>query len=333
MQHDSDNFAALDRAWEMYLEGDLDGALDLAVKTLDADAGSPEAHTLVGTIKVSLGLAEEALDHFESAIASDELFFEAFLNAGDVLMQLGRAEEAMTRLESAEELASDPDAVAEVLLLQVDALFSLGKTNEAKAALAKMPSGPFEGPHIEFLTGRALLQTGDFERANAMLEAALAVGVEDPDLHYYVAMGREAVRDFGGATVAFLQCRERDMRSVRAPWSEPLGAFEKRVQARIRALPARLSNELEGALVIVEEFPGVEMVSEGLDPRAPAMLDEIRLRDTEQTLRRLFIYQRNIDRFVPGRNGVDAEIARVLETEIDAFLKAPPPPARNEARS
>ena len=327
MRNDSDHYAALEQAWEMYMAGDLTGALASAEATLEADSGSAEAHNLVGTILAAMGQTARALEHYDAAIAADDMFFEALLNAGDVLIQLGRTDEALRRLDGALELASGDDAVADVLLLKIDALFALGRSEDAQEMLAAMPAGPFDSPQVEFLIGRAALQLGDHSRASVLLEEAAARGIDDPDLHYYVALAREATGDLKGSTVAFLQCRERDMSAPPVPWAEAPVLFERRVGACIRELPDRITGTLEGALVLVADLPGIEMVAEGLDPRAPAMVDEIPLRDTKQMLRRLFVYQRNIDRFCGGAHLVDKELKRLLIAEVEAFLKAPVPAA------
>ncbi len=327
MQHDSDDYAAIERAWELFLQGDVEGALRLTQASLEANSGSPDALNLMGTLLVSRGELEEALSFFEKAVQADDFFVEARVNAGDVLMQMAHPEMALVRFEEAAELAAAPDLKVEIFLAMIDALLSMGRGEEAATILGALPDGPFDTPLTEFLIGRAAVQLGDFARGLPLLEQSLAVGVEDPDLHYYLGLAREGSGDLQGSIVAFLQCLEFDRRGPRPPWSESTESFEMRVQGRIRSLRPDLSAALEGALVLVEPLPGIEMVAEGLDPRAPAMMDEIRLRDSQQTLRRLFIYQRNIDRFAPQEEMIDADLDRVLVTEIEAFLKAGPPPA------
>ena len=322
MRNDSDHFAGLEEAWELYLDGDLSGALVSAEAALDVDAGSIEVNHLLGNIKAALGQPMEALAHFEIALKVDPLFFDALLSSGDGLIQVGRAEEALERLELALDQAEEKEGVADSLLLMMDALFSLERREDAARLLDQMPPGPFE-PHIEFLIGRAAHHAGDYKRASELLEGALASGVDDAEIHYYVALSRESLGDFRGAAFAFLECRERDVKAPSVPWGETTAQFERRLQARIPQLPSALLAELEDTLIIVEAFPGVEMVAEGLDPRAPAMMDEVPLREGKDTLRRLFVYHRNIDRFCSGPENLDADLDRILASEIEAFLKAP----------
>lgn len=322
MRNDSDHFAGLEQAWELYLEGKLAAALASAEAALEVDAGSMETHHLLGNIKAAMGHPVEALAHFDAALEVDGLFFDALLSSGDVLIQVGRAELALERLEVALEQAVEKEGVADSLLLMMDALFSLNRREDAARLLEQMPAGPFE-PHIEFLIGRAAHHAGDYKRASVLLEGALASGIDDSEIHYYVALSRESLGDFRGAAFAFLECRERDIKAPTVPWGETTAQFERRLQDRIPQLPSALLAELEDTLIIVEAFPGVEMVAEGLDPRAPAMMDEVPLRDGKDTLRRLFVYHRNIDRFCSGPENLDTDLDRILAAEIEAFLKAP----------
>ncbi|MEM6957922.1 MAG: tetratricopeptide repeat protein [Myxococcota bacterium] len=327
MRHDSEHFAALDQAWEMFHEGDLDGALQAALATLEVDEDSPEAHNLAGAIWSAKGFAEKGLRHFDHAIAVDDLFLEALINGAEAALALGRPGDALRRLEDALELADNVDQAADVLLLRVDAAVAMGDGDAASATVAQLPEGPFESPQVVFLIGRAKLLVGDAAGAHEALEAALARGADDLDLHYHLALAREAVGDLPGAMVAFLQCRERDMLLPDLPWTLPRAVFERRVQEAVANLRTPLSTALDGALVVVESAPGAEVVSEGVDPRAAAMMDEVPFRDGTEAIRRLFVYQRNIERSCARAEDLPGEIEARIGEEVEAFLAAPRPPA------
>jgi len=89
------------------------------------------------------------------------------------------------------------------------------------------------------------------------------------------------------------------------------------VQSALQQLPEALSSALEGALVIITDLPGAEVVADGLDPRMPVLLDAVS--DTSPPrVGRVFVYGRNIERVAPGLLEVEAEVARALETELRA---------------
>ena len=121
-----------------------------------------------------------------------------------------------------------------------------------------------------------------------------------------------------GALVAFLRSREIDSQAAHAPWSIPLPQFEGRVRAALSQLPPDVSSLLEGALVIVTDLPGAEVVAEGVDPRVPVLLDALSEPDQTPRVGRIFIYRRNVERLAPGLFELDAEVVRSLVTEVRA---------------
>ena len=311
--------AHLDRGWDLLARGDLAGALVSAQKGLEIDGESPEAHNLVGYILAAEGNADEALEHYLQAIDLDETFVEAMLNAAEVLMHpVGDFAGALDMIEDALDLMEDDEEVADAMLLKVDVLLHQGDREAAARVVRTLPDGPFESPNLEFLVGRAKFEVGDPEGALAHIDAALAKHPESSDAHYYRALVLEQKGDARGAVVAFLQARELDLRMGLAPWSIPVDQFEKKVQAAIGALPPGLSAALEGALVVVVDVPGAEVVADGVDPRLGVLLDAFS--EDPPRAGRVFVYQQNIERIASGMTGVEEAITAALEREILAVF-------------
>ncbi|MCA9617051.1 MAG: tetratricopeptide repeat protein, partial [Myxococcales bacterium] len=303
--------AHLDRAWDLVAEGDFEGAFAAAQKSLEIDEASPEAHNLMGYVLAANGQLGDALEHYREAIELDGSFFEAMLNASEAFLQLGQLQEALAMASDAQDVAHTDDEKADAMLLQIDALLAAGRREEAEALVPDLPRGPFENPHLEFLVGRALYETGDLEGASMRIEQAAGIGSTDPEVYYYLGLVRENRGDVRGATAAFLQSRDLELELARAPWSEPIARFEKRVAAALRRLPEELASQLDGALVLVDDLPGAEVVSEGIDPRATVLLDDLPLSDGTN-LRRCFVYQRNVERSASSVSAVEAELAAAL---------------------
>ena len=279
----------------------------------------------MGYLLAAEGKLDEALDHYQRAIELDEGYLEAILNAAELLLELGSFPEAYELTEDAFDLAATEDDVADALLLRVDVLLAAGRRDEAAEVVARLPTGPFEAEHLDFHVGRARFEIGDLEGAAALIEAtAMERGNRaHPDVFYYLGLIREAKHDVRGATIAFLQCRDMDLGMPRPSWWEPLERFERRVGKALRSLPPPLAELAEGALVLIDEVPGAEVVSEGLDPRLPVLADDIPLRPSGDTtteegepLRRIFVYQRNVERMVPSPDRVDAAIRLALAEEL-----------------
>jgi tetratricopeptide (TPR) repeat protein len=321
-----DQFTAhLDRGWDLVSRGDFAGALISAQKSLELDAESPEAHNLLGYIHQAEGRAEDALDHFKQAIAIDETYVEAMLNAAEVLIHsMQDYDLGLDMVEEALDFAEGDDEIADALLLKFDAHMQQGDREGAGAIAKRLPEGPFESPHVDFLVGRAKFETGDPAGAEKHIESAIKRDPQNGDAFYYAGLVRESRGDLRGATVAFLQAREADLSLPRQPWTLTLQQFEKRVQNAVRKLAPSLATVLEEALVVVSDVPGPEVVAEGVDPHVGVLIDDLLdaqgkpVEGQQKPARagRVFVYQRNVERFAQSVEDLEEEILRALEHEL-----------------
>jgi tetratricopeptide (TPR) repeat protein len=321
-----DQFTAhLDRGWDLVGRGDYAGALISAQKSLELDAESPDAHNLLGFIHQAEGRAEDALEHYRAAIAIDETYVEAMLNAAEVLIHALRDfDGGLAMVEEALDFAEGDDEIGDALLLRFDALVQQGDRDGAATVAAKLPAGPFENAQLDFMIGRAKFETGDLDGAEQHLELAVKREGQSGDAFYYQGLVREARGDLRGATLAFLQAREADLNAPRPPWSLSASSFERKVQSAVRKLPTALAEAIDGALVVVSDIPGPEVVAEGVDPHIGVLIDDLQdasgrpVASEAQAERagRVFVYQRNIERWAESAGEVEDEILQTLEHEL-----------------
>jgi tetratricopeptide (TPR) repeat protein len=321
-----DQFTAhLDRGWDLVSRGDYAGALISAQKSLELDAESPEAHNLIGFIHQAEGRAEDALDHYRQAIAIDETYVEAMLNAAEVLIHSMRdLDNGLAMVDEALDFAEGDDEIADALLLRFDALMQQGERDGATQVAAKLPDGPFENPQLDFMVGRAKFEVGDLDGAEKHLESAVKRDQQSGDAFYYQGLVREARGDLRGSTLAFLQAREADLNAPRPSWSLSASNFERRVQSAVRKLPAALAETIDGALVVVSDIPGPEVVAEGVDPHIGVLVDDVQDAAGQpvqgegraERAARVFVYQRNIERWAENATDIEDEILRTLEHEL-----------------
>ncbi len=322
--------AHLDRAWDLVSRGDLPGAMRSAEKSLELDGESPEVHNLLGYVSAMEGRGEEALEHYEKAIELDDSFVEAMLNAAETCIQpLEEWDQAIRYIEGALEWIAEDEELADALLLEVEAYFGKKDLEGARAVLGRVPKGPYTNPALTFALGRAYFDLGMPEQAGPLLETALSADPSQSDAAYYLALVLEGKGDRRGASVAFLQSRDAELR--RSPKLErvPGAEFEKRVRTALGKIPPESQKVLEGALVLVGDMPGAEVVAEGIDPRIPMLLDDI-TRAPELRVGRLFVYQRNVERTLPQPSllAIEEAIVKFLAEEIEFLKKDPgPPPA------
>ena len=324
-----DQFTAhLDRGWDLVNRGDFPGALLSAQKSLELDPESPEAHNLIGYIHQAEGRSEDALEHFRQAIAIDETYVEAMLNAAEVLIHpMHEFDAAISLVDEALEWTEGDDEVADALLLKFDAYMHQGNRDAARKVLSTLPEGPFESVRLDFLVGRAHFEVGDLERAKLFLMRASEREPESPDTRYYMGLLLDALGDHDGATVEFLRCRELDGDTGRPHFHLTQNQFERHVRRAIERLEETQRAALDGALVVVSDLPGAEVVADGVDPRATVLLDALGEHEGKPRAGRVFVYQRNAERMVDGPTKLEDELLRLVQAELEATFPALAPEA------
>jgi tetratricopeptide (TPR) repeat protein len=312
--------AHLDRGWDLAGRGDLAGALLSAEKSLELNDDSPEAHNLLGYVLQAQGRAEEALEQYRIALDLDEGYVDAMLNAADVLLHpLHDHDEALRLVEEALDWLEEDelDLRADALLIRFDVLLARGDREGATRVARLLPEGPFENPQLYLQVGRARFEVGDVSGAEPFIRRAVDESPPMADAYYYLGLILEAKADRRGALVGLLTARDLDLASPLPPWALARDQFERRVQSALSRLSSAAATALEGALVVVSDVPGAEVVAEGVDPRIPVLLDDLATEGPPR-VGRLFLYQRNIERMAAGLLDIEDEILRSIELEMGA---------------
>jgi tetratricopeptide (TPR) repeat protein len=323
--------AHLDRGWDLIHRGDYVGAQRSAEKSLELDAESPEAHNLLGYACAAQGEQEAALDHYRQAIALDESFVEAMLNAAEVLIHpLHDFDAAIELVDAALEWAEGADEVADALLLKFDASMHQGNRDGAKKVLRLLPETGFDSARLDFLVGRAYFEVGELEPAKAHLTRALERESEASDIHYYMGLVLDAQAHHENATVEFLRCRELDGGSARPHWGLSQAQFERKLRRAIERLEDAHRDVLDGALIVVSDLPGAEVVADGVDPRAAVLLDALG-EAPQLKAGRAFVYQRNVERMSEGPSKLEEDLLRFLQSELEATFPALAPARPSDA--
>ena len=314
-----DQFSAhLDRGWDLVQRGDSRGAEISARRALEIDSQSPEAYNLLGYVAALQGEFEDAIEHYRQAIALDDTYLEAMLNAAEVYIHpLGEYEQAINMCDLALDLAETDDEVVDTLLLKFDALLGRNQVEEARLLCTRFPKGPFENPNHAFLVGRALYEVGSLEEAAPLIEDAAKNNPQNAEAYYYLGLVRDDAGDAAGATQAFLRSRELDIALPAPAWALSSETFEQTVRRLVEELEEKLKKHVRASEIYVSDVPGVEVVVDGVDPRALLMLDGIGPTGPDGVATaRVFVYQRNVERIAGAVDLVEAEVKAALEREI-----------------
>jgi len=325
-----DQFSAhLDRGWDLVQKGDTRGAEASARQALDLDPQSPEAYNLLGYVAALDGDAYEAVEHYCQAVALDETYLEAMLNAAESYIHpLAQFDDAIQMCEQALNLTESDEEVIDTLLLMFDALLGKSDFAAARSVVMRIPTGPYDNPNHTFLVGRAFYEIGEVARAAPLIEDAAKKDPMQGEAWYYLGLIRDERGDPHGATEAFLHAREVDLREPPLPWSSPREIFQKAVQGAIDALDPAFKQFIDEAEVFLTEVPGIELVADGVDPRALLLLDGLASPEFPgPPCGRMFVYQRNVERVSGSPDRLEPILQEALEREIAAtFLETPSEP-------
>jgi predicted Zn-dependent protease with MMP-like domain len=134
-----------------------------------------------------------------------------------------------------------------------------------------------------------------------------------------------------------LACRALDRNLPPAAWALPREQFERSVARALQGLPPELVKSLDGAIVVIDDSPGVEAVVDGVDPRAPVLIEGVGDDAYADRPGRVFVYQRNIERNCGGVEDVDEELGLALSEELKAattraLTPRPPPEPRRQVQ-
>lgn len=338
--------AHLDHGWDLAQRGDAQGALASARRAIEIDPDSPEAYNLLGYSAALNGDIEEALEAYEQALGQDDTYVEAMLNAAELYLHpLGEYDEVIALCDQVLELSEYDDEILDARLLQLDAYLGRGETDRARELLAKISKGPFEHAGQYFLVGKALLDVGDHAAAEVLLEEAITKEPNHADALYHLGLTREERGDRRGAVEALLRSRESELAAGVPPWAPNAEAFRLLTEGALAELDPTLQQHLEGADVFVSGMPGAEVVVDGVDPRALALIEVVPPPAEDDGSVppdvRVFVYALNVVKAAGGVHAVQQQIRLALEREVRAvFANAPPegsaagaagaPPATND---
>jgi tetratricopeptide (TPR) repeat protein len=128
---------------------------------------------------------EQARAHFEQLLRLQPAHFGARqLLAGVHSAQGHPGDAAQELLAAARVLPSDPIAVVRV----AQALRPLGETNAVRALLAHPLLARAKDPHMLMRAAAVQQELGDHARALALMDRALALGLDNPDVRYFRAV-------------------------------------------------------------------------------------------------------------------------------------------------
>ena len=311
-----DRFSAhMDRAWQLISKGDGVKALMAARQALSIDADSPEVHNLLGCIYAMDGDFDEALLCYERAMDLDDAYIDPLLNSAELLIHAhDRTDEAIDLCRRARELMGPEDDILEVKLLEIDALLAVGRAEEARELLDGIALSKSMGSVHAMLVGRALFETGDFEKSRNFIDYALMKDPLSADAWYCRGLlYREEGRRID-AVAAFKTVLESDTRREDVPWLGQLKPYESLMKKAIAILDDDAREVLASAKIVVKPLPTTSQLLQEVDPRQAVWIEGIDLEN--RSFKCIWFFYRNLEHIGILPTEPEETLAQVISEEV-----------------
>jgi tetratricopeptide (TPR) repeat protein len=269
----------LDRAAELFDDGDYPGALACAEEATRQAPRSVEAHHNRAISLMRLERLDEARDAIALALAlapddPETLEAAADLNINQLPPSVDRSALGLeyARRGSRRVGRRDRERVARLALLEGQALIDLGRAAEAlrriDAALKATPS--FAAAAYE--RGVALFELCRFDEARKTFEKVLAAAPDHAHALYHLGLIEERQGEDGAAARHLAAASATDGKAFPMPLEMSQADFAGRVQRAVAELPDDVRRDLGGIKVEAADLPDIADLVAEKPPLSPTIL-------------------------------------------------------------
>ena len=178
-------------------------------------------------------------------------------------------------------------------LLEIDALLTVGRAEEARGLLDGVSLTKQLSAIHAMLVGRALFETGDFDRSRDFIDYALAKEPMMPDAWYCRGLlFREEGRRID-AVAAFLTVLESDEQREDAPWLAQFDSFDVLMKKSIALADDDVRQMLQESEIRIAPLPTREQLMQEVDPRQAVLVEGIDLK--KRCFERIWLFFRNLE--------------------------------------
>ncbi len=317
----------LDRGWDLLKENDLDGARISAQAALGEDPESPEALTLLGAIAAADGHEDLALDFYRRATASDPEYVAPLLYAAEILVWPREEHDAAIELiDQALEHAEEEEDYVDAIVLKAETLLDLGEHDEeAREVLEELPPTQLPDATLHARAARCYLDLDLLDEAEEHYQQAIVLDPKSSDAYHGLGIVFEERDDTRAMVKAFLKVRELDLEEKPASWTMTQEEFEQVAEDALGELPERIRLLLGNVPIVAADYPSIEIVAEGNDPRMLGFFSGVPYPEKQTMggvphLDCVFLYQMNIERTCRTRAEATKEIRITLLHETGHFF-------------
>ncbi len=328
--------ALLDEANKQIERAQYAAAWTCADRAGDLSPTSVEAQHLRGAALAALGREQEAATAYSLALALDPDDPETLRAVADFYVN-GKGERGRDALRLGLELAQrgsrraearrrrNPPLVADLAVLEAQALNDLGRSDEALARVgAALRIAPGRGDALHE-KGVALFDLSRFTDARGVLQKALGIQPDDAYTHQMLGLTLEQLGDPKGADAEFNRALELAPSELSRPVLISTGEFQKEVDAVIATLPEQRKARVKAIKVEVSDLPDPIDLAAVNPPFPPTILGlyrgpvghaaDVPAQPGDEPVS-IVLYRKNLARAVKSRTELSEQIRDTLLHEI-----------------
>jgi Flp pilus assembly protein TadD/predicted Zn-dependent protease with MMP-like domain len=327
--------ALLDEANKQIEHAQYGAAWTCADRAGDLSPTSVEAQHLRGAALAALGRDQEAQTAYALALALDPDDPETLRAVADFYIN-GKGERGRDALRLGLELAQrgsrraearrrrNPPLVADLAVLEAQALNDLGRSDEALgrvAAALRIAPGRGDALHEK---GVALFDLSRFADARTVLQKALAIQPDDAYTHQMLGLTLEQLGD-KGADAELARAFELAPTELTRPVVIPLDEFQQEVDAVVQTLPAARKARVHAVKIEIADLPDPVDLAAVTPPFPPTILGlyrgpvghaaELPQASGDEPVS-IVLYRKNLARAVKSRSELSEQIRDTLLHEI-----------------
>jgi Flp pilus assembly protein TadD len=328
--------ALLDEANQQIGRAQYAAAWTCADRAGDLAPTSVEAQHLRGASLAALGRDAEAQVAYGLALALDPDDPETLRAVADFYIN-GKGERGRDALRLGLELAQrgsrrvearrrrNPPLVADLAVLEAQALNDLGRSDEALtrvAAALRIAPGRGDALHEK---GVALFDLSRFADARTVLQKALGIQPDDAYTHQMFGLTLEQLGDAEAAEAEFARAIALAPNELSSPVVISVAEFRKEVDAFVAALPAERQVRVRAIKIEIADLPDPTDLAAVKPPFPPTILGLYRgpvgravvlpLRPGDEPVS-IVLYRKNLARAVKSRTELSEQIRDTLLHEI-----------------
>jgi Flp pilus assembly protein TadD/predicted Zn-dependent protease with MMP-like domain len=328
--------ALLDEANKQIERAQYAAAWTCADRAGDLSPTSVEAQHLRGAALAALGRDQEAQLAYQLALALDPDDPETLRAVADFYIN-GKGERGRDALRLGLELAQrgsrraearrrrNPPLVADLAVLEAQALNDLGRSDEALgrvAAALRIAPGRGDALHEK---GVALFDLSRFTEARAVLQKALGIQPDDAYTHQMLGLTLEQLGDARTADAELARAHELAPGELTRPVVIAQAEFQKEVDAVVAGLPATRKTRVRAIKIEIADLPDPIDLAAVTPPFPPTILGlyrgpvghaaELPLPPGDEPVS-IVLYRKNLARAVKSRTELTEQIRDTLLHEI-----------------